>query len=1173
MITIGKISFRFGMTDLMFARKLYEDWDEFCRCCVTEVLDEYLSRFDRKETYIELDRLELQLGSIPQEEFHTEFPLRLRKAIERNFQPQTQHSDAISRSLAKRTENLLHYLHHGFCLPEWSDADFNLYDELCFPGNAGVLKETIRQCFTQKHWLERLERQLSEEQLAAVFARWISEEEDQTEQAGAIKTIARNHPEKLVRLLDKLKTFGNLSEAITRLLTESLATDDTIPETLRSRILLQLETALPLSEEHAQDVRHSILSWLASPSVSRYERQRYLALTLERTPQVVIRFIHECSDADLLHNMAELLESASVKQLMTSEAENHAEVDLPEYWHHLYSWLLEYYPFNGVAMFGDKKHFKLHLHERFLWFIHKRSTSVYLSKAEITVQFLLEVFGADYYLDVLKIIYYNQPVNTDGSPVQNGYYNRELYYMLLKMSLIDAPAGNPTETEGIPSLRNRTAIEQGNTTALSFLERYITERYNQNSDEIVTHLRTAIEKGDVTALSFLKQYITDPYNADTTEIIARLRAALEQGDVTALSFLEQYITERYNQNSDEIVTHLRTDIEKGDATALSFLKQYITERYNQNSDEIVTHLRTAMAKGDTTALSFLKQYITRRYNQNSDEIVTHLRTAIEQGDTTALSFLKRYITERYNQNSDEIVTHLRTAIEQGDTTALSFLEQYITDPYNADTTEIITRLRASLEKGDTTALSLLERYITERYNQNSDEIVTHLRTAIEQGDTTALSLLKQYITDWYNRTTAPSLPHANQTPENIPSGMYLSVETPDALDTLHSVRNASSYNPTETEHIPSLPNVDQLLKNIPSGTYQSVETLQSFRILEAWLLAPDVSQTDKSRLLHHYIRWQPSLLWRFIGYSMASENIAVRQWTTWLGRTAWIELTAALSLSLGETLRQTMDYLSEERQLSDELLAQTALHFVANHTEEALRSYEPSSIVRQFVSSLALTERNTRKTETADGGVNALTTATQQALHLTETAAEAIEELLQPEYIEVPNAGLCLLALWLPRLFDRLDMLSENKKELKDTDARIRAVFMLQRMVTDEPRTYNETELSFNRLLTGCPFYVPLPKKLALTDREMSTVESMLDGVKSNWNKMTNTSVKGFQQSFIERPGRLEQREDKWVLYVDTKAYDILLDSLPWSYRQIRLPWLKKKITVVWRDKETFDTE
>lgn len=199
----------------------------------------------------------------------------------------------------------------------------------------------------------------------------------------------------------------------------------------------------------------------------------------------------------------------------------------------------------------------------------------------------------------------------------------------------------------------------------------------------------------------------------------------------------------------------------------------------------------------------------------------------------------------------------------------------------------------------------------------------------------------------------------------------------------------------------------------------------------------------------------------------------------------------------------------------------------------------------------------------------------ETALHLKETE-KALKEAAQPEYIEVPNAGLCLLALWLPRLFDMLGLLETNadgKKDFRDTDARIRAIFVLQRLVTDEKREYKEQELAFNRILAACPFSVPLPKTLELTDTELQTVESMLAGVKSNWDKLKGTSVKGFQKSFIERPGKLEQREDKWVLYVEERSYDILLDSLPWSYRRIRLPWLKKRMDVVWRDKEEFDFE
>lgn len=86
-----------------------------------------------------------------------------------------------------------------------------------------------------------------------------------------------------------------------------------------------------------------------------------------------------------------------------------------------------------------------------------------------------------------------------------------------------------------------------------------------------------------------------------------------------------------------------------------------------------------------------------------------------------------------------------------------------------------------------------------------------------------------------------------------------------------------------------------------------------------------------------------------------------------------------------------------------------------------------------------------------------------------------------------------------------------------------------------------------------------MPKNIELTQKEVETIESMLSGVKANWIKLKNTSVGGFQRSFIERDGFLEQQDKKWVLTVDNKAYDILLDSLPWSYKTIRLPWLKNQ--------------
>lgn len=170
----------------------------------------------------------------------------------------------------------------------------------------------------------------------------------------------------------------------------------------------------------------------------------------------------------------------------------------------------------------------------------------------------------------------------------------------------------------------------------------------------------------------------------------------------------------------------------------------------------------------------------------------------------------------------------------------------------------------------------------------------------------------------------------------------------------------------------------------------------------------------------------------------------------------------------------------------------------------------------------------------------------------------------------VSNAGLCLLSPWFPRLFSMLDYLDEEKRNFKDTFSKIRAMFLLQYLASPEEKDYCESELAFNRLLVALPAQVPLPKRIELTNEEKRTADSMLEGVKGNWVKMNGTSIGGFRQSFIMRNGRLEQQDEKWLLTVENRTVDILLDTVPWAFRQIRFPWLKKYIQIAWHERQKF---
>ena len=66
---------------------------------------------------------------------------------------------------------------------------------------------------------------------------------------------------------------------------------------------------------------------------------------------------------------------------------------------------------------------------------------------------------------------------------------------------------------------------------------------------------------------------------------------------------------------------------------------------------------------------------------------------------------------------------------------------------------------------------------------------------------------------------------------------------------------------------------------------------------------------------------------------------------------------------------------------------------------------------------------------------------------------------------------------------------------------------------------------------------------------------------------MQNTSIPNLRGAFLIRDGLLSEKEDRWTLHVENKAYDIVLEYLPWTISMIKLPWMHKRIDVAWRKK------
>lgn len=166
----------------------------------------------------------------------------------------------------------------------------------------------------------------------------------------------------------------------------------------------------------------------------------------------------------------------------------------------------------------------------------------------------------------------------------------------------------------------------------------------------------------------------------------------------------------------------------------------------------------------------------------------------------------------------------------------------------------------------------------------------------------------------------------------------------------------------------------------------------------------------------------------------------------------------------------------------------------------------------------------------------------------------------------VNNAGIVLLSPYLPRLFEML-RLTENGGFQND-EAQIRAMFLIQYIVfgaTEGWVEFPEPEMRLNKILTGWDVENPIPQGVELNKTETDAVDSMFRGVLSNWDRMRNTSIEGFRLSFLQREGKTEEKDEAFLLTVEEKSYDILLDYCPWGFKTFKYKWMKKMMQTKWR--------
>lgn len=165
------------------------------------------------------------------------------------------------------------------------------------------------------------------------------------------------------------------------------------------------------------------------------------------------------------------------------------------------------------------------------------------------------------------------------------------------------------------------------------------------------------------------------------------------------------------------------------------------------------------------------------------------------------------------------------------------------------------------------------------------------------------------------------------------------------------------------------------------------------------------------------------------------------------------------------------------------------------------------------------------------------------------------------EALYIHNAGLVILAPFLPRYFKMLEM-TEEKQFINDTMA-VRGAQLLHYLVTGQTST-PEHLMVLNKIMCGVDLLTPVPAELELNELEIETSNQLLNAILQNWDKMSGSTVENLRGSFLIRDGMILEHSDSWALKVESKAYDIILSFLPWAISMISLPWMEKQLETEW---------
>jgi len=169
------------------------------------------------------------------------------------------------------------------------------------------------------------------------------------------------------------------------------------------------------------------------------------------------------------------------------------------------------------------------------------------------------------------------------------------------------------------------------------------------------------------------------------------------------------------------------------------------------------------------------------------------------------------------------------------------------------------------------------------------------------------------------------------------------------------------------------------------------------------------------------------------------------------------------------------------------------------------------------------------------------------------------------EAIYIDNAGLVLLHPFLPALLKEVRLLDNGRWAA--AHAPYSVLYILEFLVTGREGALDnmpEFNLSLNKILCGMDPSAVIPPPEKLSEEAAVECEKLLGEVITHWSILKNTGIGSLRESFLQRSGRLTRTTNGWLLQVEQKGVDILLNSLPWGIGIVKLEWMQEVLYVEW---------